>query len=200
MLQWYGIGIGGKIMTQEVTIAPLIEAQLYQIWQIGYSQSQPEWKKWDGPYFEDYQMYPDFEAFRMSRMYDFHLAHNVWGIFIDQQPIGIVTQHWEDEKTRWLEIGIVIYDEQYWNGGYGTKALDMWVGQIFKTTINLEHIGLTTWSGNHRMMRAAEKIGMVKEAQIRKVRYWQGHYWDSVKYGILREEWTLQIEKRQQKS
>lgn len=163
--------MGGKYTTQELTIAPLTETQLYQIWQIGYSQSQPKWKKWDGSYFEDYQMYPDFETFRMSRMYDFHLVHNVWGIFIDQQPMGIVTQHWEDEKTRWLEIGIVIYDEQYWNGGYGTKALDMWVEQIFKTTTNLEHICLTTWSGNHRMMRAAEKIGMMKEAQIRKVRY-----------------------------
>lgn len=39
------------------------------------------------------------------------------------------------------------------------------------------------------MMRAAEKIGMIKEAQIRKVRYWKGHYYDSVKYGIIREEW-----------
>ena len=52
---------------------------------------------------------------------------------------------------------------------------------IFQTNTELEHIGLTTWSDNHRMMRAAEKIGMIKEAQIRKVRYWKGHYYDSVK-------------------
>lgn len=39
------------------------------------------------------------------------------------------------------------------------------------------------------MMRLGEKLGMEKEAQIRKVRFWQGQYYDSVKYGVLREEW-----------
>lgn len=131
----------------------------------------------------------------MSDQYNFHLKQSVWGIFIDQEPIGILTQHWENEKTRWLEVGIVIYAPHYWNGGYGTRALKLWIDRIFKTTDQLEHIGLTTWSGNHRMMRAAEKIGMMKEAQIRKVRYWQGYYYDSVKYGILREEW-LEYTKR----
>jgi RimJ/RimL family protein N-acetyltransferase len=33
---------------------------------------------------------------------------------------------------------------------------------------------------------------MQKEAQVRQVRYWQNRYWDSVKYGILREEWEHQ--------
>jgi len=36
----------------------------------------------------------------------------------------------------------------------------------------------------------AEKLGFLKEGQIRKVRYYQGQYYDSVKYGILREEWA----------
>ena len=146
-------------------------------------------KKWDGAYFEDYQMYPDFEAFQMSKLYNFFCNDTVWGIFVDQEPIGIVTRHWEDEKTRWLEIGIVIYQQKYWNGGYGTRALKLWMDHIYQTNTELEHIGLTTWSDNHRMMRAAEKIGMIKEAQIRKVRYWKGHYYDSVKYGIIRKEW-----------
>lgn len=44
-------------------------------------------------------------------------------------------------------------------------------------------------------MRTAEKLGMTKEAHIRKVRYWQGHYHDSIKYGILREEWLEQKKK-----
>ncbi|MFZ2951758.1 MAG: GNAT family protein [Streptococcus suis] len=86
-------------------------------------------------------------------------------------------------------MGIVIYQQKYWNGGYGTRALKLWMDHIFQTNTELEHIGLTTWSDNHRMMRAAEKIGMIKEAQIRKVRYWKGHYYDSVKYGIIKEEW-----------
>lgn len=38
------------------------------------------------------------------------------------------------------------------------------------------------------MRAVAEKLGFLKEGQIRKVRYYQGQYYDSMKYGILREE------------
>ena len=44
------------------------------------------------------------------------------------------------------------------------------------------------------MMRCAEKLGMQQEARIRKVRYYQGEYYDSVKYGVLREEWQTLIQ------
>lgn len=49
-------------------------------------------------------------------------------------------------------------------------------------------MGLTTWSGNPGMMRLSEKLGMTQEARIRKVRYYKGIYYDSIKYGILRDE------------
>jgi len=53
----------------------------------------------------------------------------------------------------------------------------------------LEHVGLTTWSGNISMMKSAEKIGYKLEGRIRKVRYHMNEYFDSIKYGVLREEW-----------
>ena len=40
------------------------------------------------------------------------------------------------------------------------------------------------------MMRVSEKLGLKLEGQIRQVRWWQGQYWDSMKYGILRNEMT----------
>ena len=58
----------------------------------------------------------------------------------------------------------------------------------------LVRVGLTTWSGNERMIRVAEKLGMQMEARIRKVRYYDGHYYDSIRMGILREEWTGESE------
>ena len=84
---------------------------------------------------------------------------------------------------------MLFYQSNYWHGGLGTRALEKWITDIFSEYPDLEHIGLTTWSGNPRMMHLAEKIGLKKEAQIRKVRYFQGSYYDSVKYGILRSEW-----------
>ena len=90
----------------------------------------------------------------------------------------MVSKDWIDKQTRWLEIGIVIYDSRKWSGGYGTTALQIWINHIFQNTDKLEHIGLTTWSGNPSMMRVAEKV-----------RYYNGKYYDSMKYGILRDEW-----------
>jgi RimJ/RimL family protein N-acetyltransferase len=52
----------------------------------------------------------------------------------------------------------------------------------------LTHVGFTTWSGNLGMMRLGERSGMQLEGRIRKVRYWQGKYYDSIKYGLLRTE------------
>ena len=40
------------------------------------------------------------------------------------------------------------------------------------------------------MIRVAEKIGMKIEARIRKVRLYEGQYYDSIRMGILREEWN----------
>jgi RimJ/RimL family protein N-acetyltransferase len=48
---------------------------------------------------------------------------------------------------------------------------------------------LTTWSGNPRMIRCAEKLGMRLEGRMRKCRYYNGEYYDSIRMGILREEW-----------
>lgn len=49
---------------------------------------------------------------------------------------------------------------------------------------------MTTWSGNPRMMALARKLGFQQEARLRKVRYYQGEYYDSVKFGVLRDEWV----------
>ena len=85
-------------------------------------------------------------------------------------------------------MGIAIYKPQYWSGGYGTRALWMWIERLF-TTLPLVRVGYTTWSGNHRMIKAGEKIGMKMEARIRKVRLYNGVFYDSIRMGMLREEW-----------
>ena len=103
----------------------------------------------------------------------------------------IVTYYWESLATRWLEIGIVIYDQNIWAKGIGYAALHKWIELCFNRFPEIQHIGLTTWSGNTRMMKLAEKLGLICEARIRKVRYYNGVYYDSIKYGILREEFSI---------
>ncbi|MCH4165566.1 MAG: GNAT family N-acetyltransferase, partial [Lentilactobacillus diolivorans] len=76
-----------------------------------------------------------------------------------------------------------------WGNHIGSTALKLWIDHLFTDVTQLPHIGFTTWSGNKRMMALGDRIGMKLEGQIRQVRYWQGQYYDSIKYGILKEEW-----------
>ncbi|MCI2170527.1 GNAT family N-acetyltransferase [Schleiferilactobacillus perolens] len=168
-----------------VTIRPLQETDIPPLWQIAYGQAHEEWQNWNGPYFHDKPMTEE----EMRAWVGDHFKN---GIFVNGQPVGAVFAYYEDgQMKRWLDIGIVIYADDVWGQGIGTTALRLWLTKVFSMT-DLPHIGLTTWSGNQRMMRSAEKLGMQKEAQVRQVRYWQNRYWDSVKYGILREEWEHQ--------
>ncbi len=105
--------------------------------------------------------------------------------------IGQVNWYWKSQETLWMEVGIVIFNENYWGKGIGYKALKIWIDEIFTENPKLIRLGLTTWSGNLRMMRLAEKLGFKNEAVYRKARIVDNQYFDSVSYGILREEWQM---------
>jgi len=107
----------------------------------------------------------------------------------NENLIGQVNWYWKSRETNWLEVGIVIFNEEYWGRGIGSAILPAWINEIFNTFPEVIRIGLSTWSGNHRMIRLAQKIGLKEEARYRKARIVNGNYYDSLSYGILKEEW-----------
>lgn len=107
---------------------------------------------------------------------------------INGELIGMVSYYWEHEPSKWLEMGIVLYDPKSWGKGYGLTILKAWINYLFDH-LPIVREGFATWSGNKRMIRLGEKLGMKMEARIRRMRYWQGEYYDSIRMGLLREEW-----------
>lgn len=103
--------------------------------------------------------------------------------------VGACSWYWKSEETNWLEIGIIVYDDQNWGKGIGSKLLRQWIDIVFAQFPQIIRIGLTTWSGNIGMVKLSEKLGLKQEACYRKARIVNGKYYDSVSYGILREEW-----------
>lgn len=108
---------------------------------------------------------------------------------VTNELIGSVNKYYKSKETNWMEIGIVIFNEHYWGRGIGYSALKLWTTTVFKEHPEIIRLGLTTWSGNVRMMKLAEKLDFKKEAVYRKARIVDNEYYDSVSYGILREEW-----------
>lgn len=161
---------------------------LRPLWELSYGPAADlSWMALNGPYFDDPVLtWKAFSTGFGAKSIQHPLRRL---IMADGELLGIVSAYWEDGALQhWLETGIVLYDSSRWGQGLGTKALHLWLVELFEQFPDLPHLSFTTWSGNRGMQRAGEKAGMQKEGVIRKVRYWQGTYYDSVKYGILREE------------
>lgn len=174
-----------------ITLRTVSLEDLPILYELIYGTAQPEWKKYDAPYFPLTAI--TYEQFVEQWRTDEASAEQPDRLIIeaDSRVIGTVSYYWEHQPTRWLEAGIVIYLPEYWSGGYGTQALSLWVDHLFKT-ITIGRVGITTWSGNPRMMRCAEKTGMQLEGRMRKCRYYDGVYYDSIRMGITQEEWEEQ--------
>lgn len=113
-------------------------------------------------------------------------------VIVDRETdllIGHVTWYWESEETRWLSVGVGLYDPALWGQGLGYEALGLWGDYLFGAMPDLARLDLRTWSGNAGMMRLAAKLGFQEEARFRKARIVQGVHYDGMGYGVLREEW-----------
>lgn len=177
-----------KRINMAIILKELTQTEAQMFWELAFSDINAEWTKWNGPYFHD--KLPKKKEFLQNNIPNSYLNNPLKKvIWLDGKMVGMVSAYFEDGKLeKWLDVGICIYKQTNWHKNIGYQALTLWITELFEKT-NLPHIGLTTWSGNYRMLGLAEKLALKKEAQIRKVRYWQGQYFDSVKYGVLREEW-----------
>lgn len=99
-----------------------------------------------------------------------------------------VNWYWKSEETLWMEIWIVIFNEDYWGKWIWFEAMNIWINELFKENKNIVRLWLSTWSWNKAMMALAMKLGFKKEAVYRKARIVNNEYFDSVSYWILREE------------
>jgi putative hydrolase of HD superfamily len=178
---------GKKIVLRDWLMADL---PVYQ----GWLSPEQEWKQFNGPYYVmDESKVPERigrlrEAIEAAEWSDPRLRL-VIANKADNRFMGVVSRYWESEETNWLSVGIVIHDPGHWGGGIGFEAFGLWSDYILRSMPDLVRVGLGTWSGNVRMMRLAEKLGFLQEACFRKARIVRGEYYDSMGYGVLREEW-----------
>ncbi len=176
---------------QPITIRPIEEKDLPKLWELIYKDENPEWKKWDAPYYPHHTK--TYDAF-LKEKERWVRVEDRYAIDLDGRLVGTVSYYWEHRDSNWLEMGICLNEAENWGKGMGTIAFRLWMNHLFQT-LPLVRVGYTTWSGNQRMIRVGQKLGMQMEARIRKVRLYEGTYYDSIRMGILREEWEQQTNK-----
>ncbi|MFD1737236.1 GNAT family N-acetyltransferase [Bacillus salitolerans] len=186
---------GNKVILRDIT-----QGDVEKIYYWNYQAKDREHLKWNGPYFQlpNYSYEEFYEKSYRSKveLVGTDEVRNILIIEVDGKVIGTVNWYWESKETNWLSNGIVIFDSTYWSGGYGTEAFQLWTDYIFEN-MDVVRVGISTWSGNDRMMALARKTGMIIEGRIRKARIVNGEYFDSIKMGMLREEWENIRKQRQ---
>ncbi|GGN39545.1 GNAT family N-acetyltransferase [Deinococcus daejeonensis] len=158
------------------------------LWRWLHAEPDPEWQRWDAPYFHTGQPPREplaFEAYCAQTLAR-PVSPDLRVIALDGVCIGQVSRHEEAPAGGgWWDLGILIFDPGHWGGGLGTRALDLWAAATFAET-DAHVLTLTTWGGNERMIRAAARVGFHECARIPQARAWAGQRWDSVKLARLR--------------
>lgn len=85
------------------------------------------------------------------------------------------------------EIGYLVLPP-FWGNGYATEMANKLIEISFKD-IKLHRISASCNVNNVQSRRIMEKAGMIKEGEIRKVRFKNGVWNNEYRYGILAEEW-----------
>jgi RimJ/RimL family protein N-acetyltransferase len=109
---------------------------------------------------------------------------------VDGKHIGWVNYYNLDKKKGVTYIGICLPEEDAWGKGYGTEALTLLIGHMFKRK-KVSEVRTATWTGNKRMMRCATKCGFIEafrgahraEFSIR------GEPLERVEFSIRFEDW-----------
>ncbi|EPD50260.1 hypothetical protein HMPREF1210_02831 [Paenisporosarcina sp. HGH0030] len=117
-----------------------------------------------------------------------------WGIELKATGdlIGAIDFYHFDLGTENCEVGFTLgYD--WWNQGYGTESLKAVMEFGFRH-MNIHKISAAHNSDNPASGKIMQKVGMKQEGLIRHmIRNAKNQYKDCAIYGILQEEYLLQV-------
>ncbi|MCX5132360.1 GNAT family N-acetyltransferase [Streptomyces sp. NPDC060011] len=148
------------------------------------------WATGDNPYFGPVSR-EAMATFHEARLRDNPSSELTFTVedLADGRAIGMADYRDLDPFAGRATVGITIGERDRWGGGYGTEALSLLVGHLFGAC-RLHRVELDTWSGNERAMRAFRRVGFVEEGRRRSSVRVGDAWYDSVEFGLLREEWA----------
>jgi len=92
-----------------------------------------------------------------------------------------------DQLNQSAECGIFIGDKEYWNKGYGSRALYCLLYYGFEY-LNLHNIMLQVYSFNERGISCYQKCGFKEIGRRREALLREGKRWDIIHMDIIRNE------------
>ena len=100
-----------------------------------------------------------------------------------------------DWTSRSAEVGISIYNSEYWGKSYGVESLRVILNFAFRD-LNLNRVGLEVFEFNKRAQKCYLKVGFKEMGRRRKARFIDGKYHDCIVMDMLKEEWVSKNKSR----
>jgi RimJ/RimL family protein N-acetyltransferase len=118
----------------------------------------------------------------------------------DDALIGVAGLHSINWVARSGEFRVLIGEKQYWGKGCGTEAVQLMVAYGFEI-LNLHKVWLGVNSENVRAVNSYERVGFVREGELRDEIYRNSRYYNAIRMSILRveyetakKEWSIAAE------
>ncbi len=133
-------------------------------------------KKEDMQHFKKWGKHEDPRFFQYNFGYDSQMEYDAWyyskqrwifrkvyGLFLDEQPVGFITLKHINYIKKTAELGIAV-DPSQLNKGYGTKMLRMYLDYVFEH-YPIEVMCLKVSHFNTRAQKSYSKVGFVEFAE-----------------------------------
>ena len=95
-----------------------------------------------------------------------------------------------DWKNKNAELGIAIWNKDFWNRGYGTDAIRVLLKYAF-LELGLHKVWLRVFEFNSRAIKCYEKAGFKKEGVLREMLYRDNQWHNIIVMGILKDEFEI---------
>ncbi|MFC4543115.1 GNAT family N-acetyltransferase [Halosolutus amylolyticus] len=103
----------------------------------------------------------------------------------DVRPIGLVSV--QDADWRRPELGYWLIPEVH-GEGYGRESVSLVIEYVFRV-YDAPGVWAVAYDFNDASRGLLESLGFTVEGRLRKDRFVDGEYRDTIQYGLLREEW-----------
>jgi RimJ/RimL family protein N-acetyltransferase len=155
-----------------------------------WATAETEWQNWDAPWAGSVEELVEARVSKNAANIAASIAQplpsprrQLWVERIGGPLLGCVSHYHHDPEARVTWVGIDICESAYLNQGLGTEALLLWIDYLVKE-LDLTCVRTATWSGNHRMVRCAEKCGFVVDKVNRGKREVRSKRYDGLEFRL----------------
>lgn len=169
--------------------------------EIRWYTQQAQWTLWDAPWEKEAELTQfDSEDYRSAQTEKLSQPAEEprRSLELDTRDgthIGWVVSYFIDDAFDWVlaasvrpglrvfcTLGLDICSDNHWGKGLGKQALSAWIQYHLEQGIS--ELYLQTWSGNLRMLRAAEHVGFVLCCRKQGIRQVRGGVYDGLTYRL----------------